>query len=143
VTAPTGLTDTDEATVNIAAIDDDFAFDGFRASRTSPTSTRPISGRSSYGSRRRVLRALVRKTETIRLELGSLSEVIEKRLRTGDAVEAANLTSNIGEVFLDRGQTAEAEASFREVLRIARSAGYTHNLAFRFGSAPASAQKAR
>jgi superfamily II DNA/RNA helicase len=31
----------------------------------------------------RVLRALVRKTETIRLELGSLSEVIEKRLRTG------------------------------------------------------------
>jgi hypothetical protein len=31
----------------------------------------------------RVLRALVRKTETIRLELGSLSEVVEKRLRTG------------------------------------------------------------
>jgi Helicase conserved C-terminal domain len=31
----------------------------------------------------RVLAALVRKTETIRLELGSLSEVIEKRLRTG------------------------------------------------------------
>jgi superfamily II DNA or RNA helicase len=31
----------------------------------------------------RVLRALVRKTETIRLELGSLSEVIEKRLRSG------------------------------------------------------------
>jgi superfamily II DNA or RNA helicase len=31
----------------------------------------------------RVLRALVHKTETIRLELGSLSEVIEKRLRTG------------------------------------------------------------
>ncbi len=40
----------------------------------------------------RVLRALVRKTETIRLELGSLSEVIEKRLRAGirrDEVEAA------------------------------------------------------
>ncbi|MEN9634675.1 MAG: hypothetical protein RL077_3079 [Verrucomicrobiota bacterium] len=40
----------------------------------------------------RVLRALVRKTETIRLELGSLSEVIEKRLRTGirrDEIEAA------------------------------------------------------
>jgi len=31
----------------------------------------------------RVLRALVRKTETIRLELGSLSDVVEKRLRTG------------------------------------------------------------
>lgn len=40
----------------------------------------------------RVLRALVRKTETIRLELGSLSEVVEKRLRTGirrNEVEAA------------------------------------------------------
>lgn len=40
----------------------------------------------------RVLRALVRKTETIRLELGSLSEVIEKRLRTGirrDEIEAS------------------------------------------------------
>ncbi|HVZ65031.1 MAG TPA: DISARM system SNF2-like helicase DrmD [Lacunisphaera sp.] len=31
----------------------------------------------------RVLRALVRKTETIRNELGSLSEVVEKRLRSG------------------------------------------------------------
>lgn len=40
----------------------------------------------------RVLRALVRKTENIRLELGSLSEVIEKRLRTGirrDEVDSA------------------------------------------------------
>jgi superfamily II DNA or RNA helicase len=47
-----------------------------------------------YGQRPedRVLRALVRKTETIRLELGSLSEVIEKRLRSGirrDEIEAA------------------------------------------------------
>lgn len=40
----------------------------------------------------RVLRALVRKTETIRLELGSLSEVIVKRLRSGirrDEIEAS------------------------------------------------------
>jgi hypothetical protein len=36
VTAPTGLTDRDEATVNVAAIDDDFAFDGFRGLKNLP-----------------------------------------------------------------------------------------------------------
>jgi superfamily II DNA or RNA helicase len=41
----------------------------------------------------RVLRALVRKTETIRLELGSLSEVIEKRLRTGIRRAEADATA--------------------------------------------------
>ena len=35
-TAPTGLTDTDEATVNVSAIDDDFAFDGFRGLKNLP-----------------------------------------------------------------------------------------------------------
>lgn len=39
----------------------------------------------------RVLRALVRKTETIRLELGSLSEVIEKGLRHG--IRRADVTA--------------------------------------------------
>ncbi len=42
----------------------------------------------------RVLRALVRKTETIRLELGSLSEVIEKRLRTGIRRSEASATAS-------------------------------------------------
>jgi Helicase conserved C-terminal domain/SNF2-related domain len=40
----------------------------------------------------RVLGALVRKTETIRLELGSLSEVIEKRLRLGIRRSEADAT---------------------------------------------------
>ena len=35
-TAPTGLTATDEATVNVSAIDDDFAFDGFRGLKDLP-----------------------------------------------------------------------------------------------------------
>ena len=35
-TAPTGLTATDEATVNVSAIDDDFAFDGFRGLKNLP-----------------------------------------------------------------------------------------------------------
>ena len=34
--APTGLTATDETTVNVAAIDDDFAFDGFRGLKDLP-----------------------------------------------------------------------------------------------------------
>lgn len=42
----------------------------------------------------RVLAALVRKTETIRLELGSLSEVIEKRLRTGIRRAEAEATAH-------------------------------------------------
>jgi hypothetical protein len=36
VTAPTGLTDTDETTVNVVAIDDDFAFDGFKGLKDLP-----------------------------------------------------------------------------------------------------------
>ena len=35
-TAPTGLTATDEATVNVAAIDEDFAFDGFKGLKDLP-----------------------------------------------------------------------------------------------------------
>lgn len=49
----------------------------------------------------RVLRALVRKTATIRLELGSLSEVIEKGLRTGirraDAAQTAEEIEGLSE----------------------------------------------
>ncbi len=44
----------------------------------------------------RVLRALVRKTETIRLELGSLSEVIETRLRLG--IRRADVAATAAEI---------------------------------------------
>jgi tetratricopeptide (TPR) repeat protein len=46
----------------------------------------------------------------------------EMRLRTGNAVEAALTTCNIGEVLTDQGNLVEAEARFREALRVARAA---------------------
>jgi class 3 adenylate cyclase/tetratricopeptide (TPR) repeat protein len=51
-------------------------------------------------------------------------------LKTGDAVEAANLTNNVGEVLLDRGKVHEAELLFREVLRIKQAAGHVEKLAY-------------
>ena len=77
----------------------------------------------------RVLRALVRKTETIRLELGSLSEVIEKRLRTGirraeaeaaaaeiEALEDDPAKRAAREAELD-GEAAKRQQSLREDIK--------------------------
>ncbi len=46
----------------------------------------------------------------------------EIRLRTGNAVEAAFIACNIGEVLTDQGNLVEAESRFREALRVARAA---------------------
>jgi tetratricopeptide (TPR) repeat protein len=46
----------------------------------------------------------------------------EIRLRTGNAVEAAFINCNIGEVLTDQGNLVEAETRFREALRVARAA---------------------
>jgi tetratricopeptide (TPR) repeat protein len=46
----------------------------------------------------------------------------EIRLRTGNAVEAAFIACNIGEVLTDQGHLEEAETRFREALRVARAA---------------------
>jgi superfamily II DNA or RNA helicase len=63
----------------------------------------------------RVLRALVRKTETIRLELGSLSEVIEKRLRTGiRRAEAEAAAAEIEALEDDPEKRAAREAELEE-----------------------------
>ena len=63
----------------------------------------------------RVLAALVRKTETIRLELGSLSEVVERRLRSGirraDAAETAAAIENFEE---DPEKRAARDAELEE-----------------------------
>ncbi len=45
------------------------------------------------------------------------------RLRTGNAVEAALVSCNIGEVLTDQGRLEEAGACFRDALRVARAAG--------------------
>ncbi len=46
----------------------------------------------------------------------------EIRLRTGNEVEAAFIACNIGEVLTDQGHLEEAEARFRDALRVARAA---------------------
>jgi class 3 adenylate cyclase/tetratricopeptide (TPR) repeat protein len=46
----------------------------------------------------------------------------EIRLRTGNAVEAAFVGCNIGEVLTDQGRLDEAEVHFRDALRVARAA---------------------
>jgi class 3 adenylate cyclase/tetratricopeptide (TPR) repeat protein len=46
----------------------------------------------------------------------------EIRLRTGNAVEAAFIACNIGEVLTDQGNLEEAEVRFRDALRVARAA---------------------
>ena len=66
----------------------------------------------------RVLRALVRKTETIRLELGSLSEVIEKRLRNGiSRSEAEAAAAEIESLSDDPEKRAAREAELDDAAR--------------------------
>jgi class 3 adenylate cyclase/tetratricopeptide (TPR) repeat protein len=46
----------------------------------------------------------------------------DARLRTGNAVEAAFIACNIGEVLTEQGRLAEAESVFHDALRVARAA---------------------
>src|SRR3954447_20980258 len=54
----------------------------------------------------------------------------ELRLRTGDAVEAANATNNVAEVLSDQGYLADAERRFREALRVWKAAGFEGGVAY-------------
>jgi tetratricopeptide (TPR) repeat protein len=54
----------------------------------------------------------------------------ELRLRTGDAVEAANGTNNVAEVLSDQGHLADAERRFREALRVWKAAGFEGGVAY-------------
>jgi tetratricopeptide (TPR) repeat protein len=54
----------------------------------------------------------------------------EIRLRTGDAVEAANGTNNVAEVLSDQGHLKEAEERFREALRVWKAAGFEQGVAY-------------
>jgi tetratricopeptide (TPR) repeat protein len=53
----------------------------------------------------------------------------DTRLRTGNAVEAALGTCNIGEVLTDQGRLEEAEDAFRTALRVYRAADYPYGVA--------------
>lgn len=53
----------------------------------------------------------------------------DTRLRTGNAVMAALVSCNIGEVLTDQGRLDEAEACFRDAQRVFRAAGYSYGVA--------------
>ncbi len=53
----------------------------------------------------------------------------QARERTGDPVNAAEGTANIGEIFSDQGRLPEAESLLREALAVWRAAGYERGIA--------------
>jgi hypothetical protein len=145
-TAPTGLTATDEATVNVAARDEDFAFDGFRGLKSLPD-----VNDSNLG------------TQFIRFSLGgdqgldifkndhpmSASYPCGSTPPT-DGNEPARLQGESGFRY-DVGSDEytfkwNVDKSWKNTCRVfvlGLSDGSTHNVAFRFGSAPASTLNAR
>ncbi len=54
----------------------------------------------------------------------------EARLKIGDEVNAAYGTANIAEILADQGRLEDAEARFRDALRVWRAAGYRQGIAF-------------
>ncbi|HEX9235783.1 MAG TPA: tetratricopeptide repeat protein [Actinomycetota bacterium] len=55
------------------------------------------------------------------------------RERTGDAVNAAFGTVNVGEILSDQGRLEEAKPVLSDVLRVWRAAGYTSGVAYATG----------
>ena len=146
VTAPTGLTATDEATVNVSAVDDDFAFDGFRGLKDLPD-----VNESNLG------------TQFIRFSLGgnhgldifkndhpSQRPIRAAARRRRLATEPTRLQGESGFRY-DAGADEytfkwNVDKSWKNTCRVfvlGLSDGSTHNVAFCFGSAPASSLKAR
>ena len=54
----------------------------------------------------------------------------DAKLRTGNEVDAAACAANMAEVLADQGRLDEADAGFREALRIWRASGYARWVAF-------------
>ena len=143
-TAPTGLTATDEATVNVSAIDDDFAFDGFRGLKNLPD-----VNESNLG------------TQFIRFSLGGNQglDIFKNDHPMSASYPCGSTPPSVG----NEPTRLQGESGFRydagadeytikwnvdkswkgtcRVFVLGLSDGSTHNLAFRFGSAPAASQK--
>ena len=145
-TAPTGLTATDEATVNVSAIDDDFAFDGFRGLKNLPE-----VNESNLG------------TQFIRFSLGGNQglDIFKNDHPMSASYPCGSTPPSTG----NEPTRLQGESGFRydagadeytikwnidkswkntcRVFVLGLSDGSTHNLAFRFGSAPPGSLKAR
>ena len=144
-TAPTGLTATDETTVSISAIDDDFAFDGFRGLKNLPDVNESNTG-----------------TQFIRFSLGGNQglDIFKNDHPMSASYPCGSTPPSTG----NEPTRLQGENGFRydagadeytfkwnidkswkntcRVFVLGLSDGSTHNVAFRFGSAaPASSQK--
>jgi hypothetical protein len=144
VTAPTGLTDTDETTVNVSAIDDDFAFDGFRGLKNLPE-----VNESNLGTQ--FIRFSLRGDHG--LDIFKNDHPMSASYPCGstppsDGNEPTRLQGANGFKY-DAGTDEyvfkwNIDKSWKNTCRVfvlGLSDGSTHNLAFRFGSAPVSSQK--
>ncbi len=145
-TAPTGLTATDEATVNVTAIDDDFAFDGFRGLRDLPD-----VNESNLG------------TQFIRFSLGGDQglDIFKNDHPMSASYPCGSTPPSTGnEPTRLQGENGfkydpgadeytfkwNIDKSWKNTCRVfvlGLSDGSTHNLAFRFGSAPAASLKVK
>jgi class 3 adenylate cyclase/tetratricopeptide (TPR) repeat protein len=68
-------------------------------------------------------------------EAGDLWERSESaRLRTGDAVSAAEATNNIGEILSDQGRLSEAQERFESALHVWRAARFDQGIPFAVGN---------
>jgi hypothetical protein len=139
-TAPTGLTATDEATVNVSAIDDEFAFDGFRGLKSLPD-----VNESNLG------------TQFIRFSLGGNHglDIFKNDHPMSASYPCGSTPPSTGNeptrLQGENGFKYDAgadEYTFKwnidkswkgtcRVFVLGLNDGSTHNLAFRFGSAPA------
>ena len=143
--APTGLTATDEATVNVSAIDDDFAFDGFRGLKNLPD-----VNESNLG------------TQFIRFSLGGNQglDIFKNDHPMSTSYPCGSTPPSTGNeptrLQGENGFKYDAgadEYTFKwnidkswntcRVFVLELSDGSTHNLAFRFGSASAPAASQR
>jgi hypothetical protein len=143
-TAPTGLTDTDQATVNISAIDQHFAFDGFRGLKNLPD-----VNESNLG------------TQFIRFSLGGDHglDIFKNDHPMSASYPCGSTPPSVGtEPTRLQGESGfrydagadeytfkwNVDKSWKNTCRVfvlGLSDGSTHNLAFRFGSAPAASLK--
>ena len=143
-TAPTGLTATDEATVNVSAIDDDFAFDGFRGLKDLPDVNESNLGtqfiRFSLGGNQGLDifendHPMSRRTHAAARRRPTGSEPTRLQGESGFRYDAG------ADEYTFKWNVDKSWKGTCRVFVLGLSDGSTHNLAFRFGSAPAASSQ--
>ena len=143
-TAPTGLTATDRTTVNVAAIDDDFAFDGFRGLKNLPDVNEANLGtqfiRFSLGGDHGLDIYKNDHPMSASYPCGSTPPSVANEPTRLQGANGFKYDAGTDE-YLFRWNVDKSWKNTCRVFVLGLSDGSTHNLAFMFGSAPASSQK--